>query len=331
VKHSVPITAILVSLFIAAQVVGLGLLAIDIDAVDVIDGGRVVQHGTTALGDRPPLSGAGSFWYLVIGVAIGTAIVLLLIRLRAFRLWKVWFFLAVALSLAVAFGVIVPRWAALLMGVLLAFWKVSKPNPVVHNLTEIFMYAGIAILLVPLFSFFWICMTLVVISVYDMIAVWYSKHMVTMAQEQTKAQLFAGLYVPKRDEPTTQAPISPAVPAPTRTIHTTTHAGRAHPVGAAPDTPVSQAASKQAASHKGAILGGGDIAFPLLFSGVVMETLIMRGLDAPDAFMRASIITLTSALALTLLFVYAKKDRFYPAMPFLSAGCALGAIIALWI
>jgi hypothetical protein len=32
---------------------------------------------------------------------------------------------------------------------------------------------------------------------------------------------------------------------------------------------------------------------------------------------------------LSLLFVYAKKDKFYPAMPFITAGCNVGWLIVL--
>ena len=41
-------------------------------------------------------------------------------------------------------------------------------------------------------------------------------------------------------------------------------------------------------------------------------------------FLKTLIITLFTTIALLLLFLLSKKDRFYPAMPFLSAGCLLG-------
>jgi presenilin-like A22 family membrane protease len=82
-------------------------------------------------------------------------------------------------------------------------------------------------------------------------------------------------------------------------------------------------------SSKTAILGGGDIAFPLIFEGVVMEKLLTQGLSKSVAFMQTSIIVLTTAIALFLLFAYAKKDKFYPAMPFVTAGCLVGWAIVL--
>jgi hypothetical protein len=57
------------------------------------------------------------------------------------------------------------------------------------------------------------------------------------------------------------------------------------------------------------------MAFPLFFAGAVMKTYNVWYALIPVIF---------SAIALTMLFFFAKKDRFYPAIPFLTAGCFLG-------
>ena len=294
-KHPVNITVLLVVLFAIAQVVGLGLLYLNQD-VTVQDGIQEVEYGTTAVGDRPEISGSSSFLFLIIGVLIGTMLVLALIRFRAFKLWKAWFLLAVWLAMTVAFGVLVPAVVALVLAGFLALWKVFRPNAIVHNLTEVFIYAGIVVLIAPLFDLFWAVLLLVAISVYDMYAVWKSKHMVTLAKAQTDSNLFAGLYVPKKPQQAVEPPPKP---------------------------------SKR--KTKGAILGGGDIAFPLIFSGAVLTWLVGTRQVAPlAALWQTFIITACTTLALALLFAYSKKDRFYPAMPFLSAGCFVGlAIIAI--
>ena len=71
---------------------------------------------------------------------------------------------------------------------------------------------------------------------------------------------------------------------------------------------------------KDAILGWGDIGFPLLFAGVVLKT---------SGYLDAFIIVIASTLALLGLFIWSKKNRFYPAMPFLAAGCFLGYFLGL--
>jgi presenilin-like A22 family membrane protease len=315
-KHPLSVTALLLVLFLAAQIVGLSLISID-GKVTREDGHTVVEHGDTALGARPATVGFQSVLYLLLGVGIGTALVLLLIRFKVFSLWKIWFLVAVWFSTTIALGVIIPTTIALLLCLILAVWKVYWPNPVIHNLTEVFMYAGLAVLLVPLFSLLWIIVVLLIISAYDIIAVWYSKHMVTMAKAQTESKLFAGLYIPKDKA----APLTPPKAA-----------GASKDAAKATVAASSSSASvAPSASNSAAILGGGDIAFPLLFSGVVMEWLISNNTPKIGALYETLIISLTTTIALALLFAYAKKDKFYPAMPFLSAGAFVGLGIIMLV
>jgi hypothetical protein len=89
--------------------------------------------------------------------------------------------------------------------------------------------------------------------------------------------------------------------------------------------------TKVVVKQKSAILGGGDVAFPLMFSAAVMESLIFDGFTKQVAFLQSLIITLFVAIALWLLFIKSEKDKFYPAMPFLSAGCLVGYGIILLI
>ncbi len=67
--------------------------------------------------------------------------------------------------------------------------------------------------------------------------------------------------------------------------------------------------------EKTAILGGGDIGFPLLFASVVLMDY---------SFRPALIVVLCSALALSFLLITSEKNKYYPAMPILSAGCFIG-------
>lgn len=63
-----------------------------------------------------------------------------------------------------------------------------------------------------------------------------------------------------------------------------------------------------------AILGGGDIAFPMLFNAVIVK---MYGWQA------GMISILPIALSLLFLFVISKKGTYYPAIPYLFAGCLI--------
>ena len=82
---------------------------------------------------------------------------------------------------------------------------------------------------------------------------------------------------------------------------------------------------------KNAILGGGDVAFPLIFSGVAMENFILKGLSPIIAFQQSLVIVLFTTIAVFGLFTFAKKNKFYPAMPFITIGCLVGYAITLLI
>ncbi len=329
-KHPLGTTLLLVVLFVVAQVVGLVLVNLSIVSVHVnVETGQTeLAHDTTAIGDRPDFLSWQTFLWIGLGVVIGTSLILLIIHFKKVHLWKAWFMLAVFLALYVSFGVLFPfpqfvvgvltylgfppvRLIAFILALSLAYWKIHKPNPWVHNLTEVFLYAGIAVLLVPILDVFWSLALLLAISLYDAWAVWKSKHMVALAEFQKGSQVFAGLMVPK-----------PAAKHAVLSAPKKAKAAKNVKVLPLPPRPT------QATS---AILGGGDIAFPLIFTGTVMEGLLLGGASRVAAFSEALLVTLGATVALALLFFYAKKNKYYPAMPFLTAGCLLGWLVTFLI
>ncbi|MBU0980486.1 MAG: hypothetical protein KJ709_06780 [Nanoarchaeota archaeon] len=285
-KHTVPVTAMLVFLFLVAQGIGLLVLQSYVDIEASEETGRTVYEDAPFDIERPPLEESSSYLFMLGAILVGTLLILLIIRFKKIRLWKVWFFMSVALCLTMAFGAFMTDLIALTLGIFLALWKVLKPNTYIHNLTELFIYAGLAAVFVPLMNLKSAFMLLVIISLYDMYAVWKSKHMISMAKFQSAAKVFAGLYL-QYDK---KGLITKAVPA------------------------------KKGRKMRNAILGGGDIGFPLIFAGVVMKT----------AGWWAFLVSIGAALALTWLFWQGKKDKFYPAMPFITAGCLLG-LAAVWL
>jgi presenilin-like A22 family membrane protease len=303
-KHDLAITLALVIFFVIAQFVGLVLIDANISEISVVNGTTTIAHQDTSLGPRPELSGSGAFAYIAAGLIIGTLLILLIIRMKKINLWKAWFFLAISLAL----GVFLKSYLAFILALILALIKILKPNVFIHNLTEVLMYAGIAVFLVPMLNVLWAAILLLVISVYDIYAVLKSKHMVKMAQFQAKSKVFAGLFIPytPKEQPVSAGSAKLSLP---KSFKAQT--------------------KKQKSEKKNAVLGGGDIAFPLLFTGAVMESLIVKGLFPVAALEKSLIITLTTTIALALLFIFAKKDKFYPAMPFVTVGCFIGYGIVL--
>jgi presenilin-like A22 family membrane protease len=301
-KHTISITAILLIIFVGAQLIGLIIVSEHIDIKASSEAGKTVnrEEVNEITGITPPEieNESLSFIPIVAAVAIGTLLVLLIIKFNKGGIWKAWFLLSVVITLWKAFAPFIgkvmalpaAKYAALLLAIGLAIWKIYKPNPYVHNLTELFMYGGIAAIFVPILNLWSVLILLGLISAYDMWAVWKSKHMVTMAKFQTESKIFAGFLIPYKPEKhvAVSRPKSDSRPAIT--------------------------------TQKTAILGGGDVAFPLLFTGVMLKI--------TASFIPALIIVITTTIALAILFYKGQKDTFYPAMPFITMGCLSGFLIA---
>jgi presenilin-like A22 family membrane protease len=274
-KHTLQVTLLLVGLFVLAQVIGLFIIDGYLGQEEIVVDGEVMVNTTwSALPygvERPDLDEDTSYLPLMGIILVATLLILLLMKLKLVKLWIVWFFISVWFCLAVAFHVVFIDKVAVALAAVFALGKVWWKNMYLHNFTEMFIYGGLAAVFVPFLNVFSVMVLLVLISVYDFIAVWKTKHMVSMAQFQTKMKLFAGLLVPY-------------------------------------------------GKKKYAVLGGGDIGFPLFFAGVVLKQ---------SGWFDGLLVVFAVTLALVVLLMKSKKNTFYPAMPFLTAGCFLGLILTL--
>ncbi len=284
-KHRLDITVLLMIIFLLAQFVGIFVLHQYIDPQKSLEAGKT-EFKELPIGERPQMEENLSFLPILIVVLIGTVLMLFLIKFKLNWVWKIWFLLAIFLTLTVSFNALISLKFALFLALVLAIWRIFWPNFWVQNATEVFMYGGLAAIFVPVFNLWSIVILLVLISFYDAYAVWKSKHMITLAKSQTESKVFAGVLIPYSLK-------------------------KVKKVGEFPEK----------VQRKIALLGGGDIAFPLLFAGVIMKEM---------GLWQALVIPFFALLGLAGLLFLAKKDKFYPAMPFISAGCFLG-LGAVWL
>jgi len=322
-KHSVMVTMIFLLLFVVSQVVGLYLVNLSLKEISVQNGEVKMDFTQTVVGDRPETTGWGSIAYIIIGVTIGTILLIFLAKKKSINIWKTWFLFAVWLAISIALGVMlgsVSPWIPWILALVLAIWKIYYQNVFIQNITEVLMYAGIAVLLVPILyepslGAIPVIALLLLFSVYDAYAVWKSKHMVKMAKFTTDANVFPGLmlsYTQDRHKKTK--------------IHSKLKHGKLQGT---------KGSAKHTVTKKTGVLGGGDVIFPMLFAGVIMLDLLTKYFDSGitkfQAFSYVMIIVLGATLSLLFLFTYGKKDKFYPAMPFITTGCLLGYVVMLLV
>jgi presenilin-like A22 family membrane protease len=289
-KHTMKVTILLVLVFLVIQVFGLMVVNADISTqLSPVTGQVTIEHSEN-VAERPQTEGASSMIYILIGIGLGTVIILILMKLKQVKIWLLFYLFAVWLTISMTFGVFIPSTFAMLFALALAIMKLVSKDIVIHNFTELFIYSGIAVFFAPVLDILWVTVLLILISIYDMFAVWKSKHMVGMAKFQTESKVFAGLMIPYEN--------------------------------------VRKISSGKTSSGKKvstAILGGGDIAFPLIFSSVVMEQLVTSySIVKSVALLKVMIIPIIVSLVLLWLLVKGEKGKFYPAMPFVTIGCLAG-------
>ncbi|PIN91772.1 hypothetical protein COU56_04715 [Candidatus Pacearchaeota archaeon CG10_big_fil_rev_8_21_14_0_10_31_9] len=250
---------------------------------------------------------------ILIAFVIAIAVIFLLSRYKFTGLLRAWFFIVIVLVLwltVYAFEILVP-WEinytlALIIptifSLVVAYFKVLKRNIIVHNISELLIYPGIAAVFVPILNIWTMIVLLLIISVYDAWAVWHSGFMQKMAHFQiNELKVFGGFFVPylsKRQRAELKKQKMLAAKSKIKKLK-----GKSMKVNLA-------------------ILGGGDVVFPIITAGVILRSL---------GLMPSLIIVLFSTLALITLFLVAKKGKFYPAMPFITAGLLIGIGIAYLI
>lgn len=258
---------------------------------------------------------------LIISFIIAVLLLLVLMKFGLNRVLRIWFFLVVIIALGLTLNVIFNKFdffnsylikdtltysffISLIIALPLAFYKIFKRNILIHNITELMIYPGIAAVLVPMFNVTGIVIILILISIYDMWAVWKSKVMIKMAKFQmNEVKIFAGFYIPyigKKEKQQIEL-----IKSRYKTVKSQEKALKT---------------SKIRVSL--AILGGGDVVFPIIASGVMLRSF---------GFLPALFVVIGALAGLTFLFAISEKKKFYPAMPFITVGIFLGMLASLLI
>jgi presenilin-like A22 family membrane protease len=250
-----------------------------------------------------------AFGSIIFAFIIAISLLLLLSKFNIEFFIRLWFFAVVLIALGISFnvflmGIFSPEisWlVALVVALPLGFIKIYKRNFIVHNSTELFIYPGIAAVFVPILNIYTIVGLLILISIYDMWAVWHSGIMQKMAKYQiNKLNIFSGFFVPYVSKKVKQ---------------------KLKKMNNLKVTSKSELKKKKIRVNM-AILGGGDVVFPIIAAGVMLKTL---------GLLSSIFVIIGATLGLSYLMFFAEKKKFYPAMPFITAGIFAGIILGYLI
>jgi len=246
-------------------------------------------------------AGETSAWSFIPSFIFAILLILFLMKYKQKIVLKIWFALVVMLALflsvnAILINLHLPLWyLALIIAIPLGILKIMRPSPIIHNVTELLIYPGIAAVFIPILSIWSVIMLLILISIYDIWAVWHSGIMQKMAKFQMEeVGIFGGFLIPTLTKKQREL--------------------------------IKEAKKQKNKKKLGkmkigiAMLGGGDIIFPIITAGVYMI--------AFNSIIPAIFIILGAFLGLTYLLTISEKTKFYPAMPFISFGIFAG--LALW-
>ncbi len=308
-KHKVSITILLLSMFLIAQFIGLYVVNYYTPETKTIINPETGEQTNITINHLPKFFQVPEpetdrdFWYylaqLVPSFVIAIFLILLLTKYKLKIFIRLWFLLVIFIALYLALNSFIGNAFSysfiiiLILAAALAILKIFKPSIIIHNATELLIYPGIAAVFVPILNILTVILLLILISAYDMWAVWKSGIMQKMAKFQMEElKIFGGFLIPY-------------IP---KTLREKLNK-------------MKKSKSKKKIKISLAILGGGDVVFPIITAGVFLRTF---------GFLSALPIVFGAFAGLLFLMLLTKKNKFYPAMPFITAGIFLGALIS-WL
>ncbi len=316
-KHNLKITFIILTMFLLTQFIGIYVVD-HYSSVKIIDGNIVdvdspgLPFGLEMPEPKETSDFARTFTSIIFAFMIAIFLLILLSKFNAEFFLRLWFFTVVAIALGISFNVPLMNlfsdkigislfgfpilWIiALSFGLGLSLIKIYKRDLFVHNFTELLIYPGIAAVFVPILNIYTIIILLILISIYDMWAVWHSGIMQKMAKYQIdKLKIFSGFFVPY---------VSKKVKLKLKKMK-------------------KSELKKKKVRVNVAILGGGDVVFPIIAAGVMLKTL---------GLLSAFFVVIGAAIGLSYLLFFSEKKKFYPAMPFITGGIILGIVLSYLI
>lgn len=147
--------------------------------------------------ELPEFSAGTIFFYVI----LGTIFILILTKfLKKFKgiSYRVIFAIVIFGGLNIFFSTFLAPVVALTLAFALTVYRMARPTIINHNLAMVLSVAGIGGTLGLSLTPLGVVILLVVLSVYDFIAVYKTKHMVRLAKEMIESQAILGFIIPEQ-------------------------------------------------------------------------------------------------------------------------------------
>ena len=249
------------------------------------------------INNPPPNFGGGqkvnipqiSFPQFILNFLLATLFILLILRFVKFEkekgtIFKILFILAVSLGGLLFLETWLPEPLSLIFIFVLIFWWLKKPSVLIQDLLIILGIAGTGSILGLSLNPLMVILLLVIFSIYDFIAVYKTKHMVRMAKAMLESRAILALVIP------------PNIFG------------------------FRESLEKIQPGGKFLILGGGDIAFPLIFSVSLIPSGIFNSLIV-------ALFSLIGLFASFWFFTKQKERKPIPALPPIAFFSIIGYLI----
>jgi presenilin-like A22 family membrane protease len=247
-----------------------------------------------------------SFLSLIFSFTLAFALIFILMKYKRKIVIRLWFFFVVTLALAISINAFLKittltniSTIAIIIALPLSFLKIFKSNIYIHNATELLIYPGIAAVFVPILTPISIIALLVLISIYDAWAVWKSGIMQKMAKFQMdELKIFGGFFLPSASKKVKNQIQKIKIKYKNKKIP--------------------KSIKNKKFKINLAILGGGDVIFPIITAGVYMRAY---------SIIPALFVITGSLMGLLTIFLFSKKGKAYPAMPYITTGIFAGLLL----
>lgn len=248
---------------------------------------------STAVINETPSSGL----YMFLIIALTSVIMLGLIKFRATNLIKVWFLTALFATSFIFFSAFFPLFLAVAITVGVFINRYFTPDLWMRNLSDSISYAGAGALFGTMIGPRAALVFLVLLGIYDIVSVLFTKHMITLVQGGMESNTFMGLMHPREGD----------------------RAVDPDELTEGSEDDIDQfAEEKEEKGSSVGFMGGGDIIVPMIFS----ITLI------PQYGLFTALASSIGAVGgLAVLLDRASGDEFYPAIPIIGSGALAGFIL----